>query len=163
KNFGMMAVGALVDKAAELGIALKPAGLGARDTLRLEAGMPLYGHELSEDWDPISGGQQWCCYLEKDFIGSEVVKKMAAKPERLIAGFELEGKRIAREGAEVFADGEKVGFVTSGTHSPTFDRVIAMGLVKAAIAEPGQTVEIDIRGKRTPAKTVKLPFYKRGK
>ncbi len=161
-NFAMMAVNALIDKAAELGVDIRPAGLGARDTLRLEAGMPLYGHELCEDWDPISAGQKWCCYLEKDFIGGDVLKRIAAEgPQRCIAGLEVEGKRIAREGAKVFHDGAEVGFVTSGTHSPTFDKVIAMGLLSTAVAEPGTMLEVDIRGSRSPAKVVPLPFYKR--
>ena len=161
-KFAKMAVGMLMEKAAAQGVEIKPAGLGARDTLRLEAGMPLYGHELGEDWDPITAGQKWCCYLDKDFIGGDVIKRVAAEgPTRKVVGLELSGKRIAREGAAIFASGEQIGQVTSGTHSPTFDKVIAMGLVKAEHTEVGTALEVDIRGTRTAAEVVGLPFYKR--
>jgi aminomethyltransferase len=157
-KFAMMAVNMLTEKSAARGKPIKPAGLGARDTLRLEAAMPLYGHELTEQWDPITAGQKWCVALDKPFVGSEVLQRVAAAPERTVAGFELDGKRIAREGARVFADGRDVGFVTSGTHSPTLDRVIAMGLVETAVAAPGTAVEVDIRGQRSAARGVPLPI-----
>lgn len=162
-KFVKMALEPLMEKSAGLGTPIKPAGLGARDTLRLEAGMPLYGHELSEDWDPITAGQKWCCYLEKDFIGAEVIKKVAAEgPRRKLVGLEVEGRRIAREGAQVLADGQEAGFVTSGTHSPTLDRAIAMALVDADHAALETALAVDIRGKQSPATVTKLPFYKAG-
>lgn len=164
KSFALMAVRMLVSKSAEMERPIKPAGLGARDTLRLEAGMPLYGHELTEDWDPITAGQKWCCYLEKNFIGSDVVKRVAEEgPRRKVVGLTLEGRRIAREGARVLSGEKDVGHVTSGTHSPTLDRVIAMALVGAEVSEPGTKLTVDIRGAQSAAEVVPLPFYKRGK
>src|SRR6185295_8108401 len=115
-KFADAALTMLVNSSEEIGRPVKPAGLGARDTLRLEAAMPLYGHELTEDWDSITAGQGWCVYLEKDFSGQPVLKRVKEQgPTRQIVGFEIEGKRIARQGADVFARGEKAGVVTSGT------------------------------------------------
>src|SRR5688572_10915068 len=103
------------------GATIQPAGLGARDTLRLEAGMPLYGHELSENIDPLSAGLNFAVDLTKDFVGAEALRKIAADgPKRKLVGLELEGKRIARQGTPVFGhDGARRGEVTSGTLSPT--------------------------------------------
>ncbi len=157
-----MAVEMLVSQSEQSGWGIRPAGLGARDTLRLEAGMPLYGHELTEQFDSISAGQGWAVDLGKDFIGRDALAKVKEEgPKRKMCGFELEGRRIARQGAAIHAGGREVGLVTSGTHSPTFDQVIAMGYLDAALAEPGNSVEIDIRGSRSKATVVKLPFYKR--
>ncbi len=140
---------------------LKPAGLGARDTLRLEAGMPLYGHELSEEIDPISAGLGWAVALDKSFIGSEALKKINEEgPKRKLVGLELEGRRIARQGTVVkTASGE--GIVTSGTFSPTLQKSIAMAYVPAADAAEGSSISVDLKGEIIPAKIVKLPFYKR--
>lgn len=141
---------------------LKPAGLGARDTLRLEAAMPLYGHELNENVDSITAGQAWCVDLKKDFIGAEPMRKLAAAGlQRKLVGLELEGRRIARQGAVVCSDRQTVGEVTSGTYSPTLSKSIAMAFVRADLTEPGTSLEIDLGGKRNPAAVVKLPFYKR--
>lgn len=154
----------LVDRSNDIGRPIKPAGLGARDTLRLEAGMPLYGHELSEDWDSITGGQSWCVDLSKDFIGKDVLQKIHDNgPKRQVVGLELDGKRIARHGATILEDGETVGMITSGTMSPTLDRNIAMGLLKSDLTTPDTPLDVDIRGKTTAAKVVPLPFYKREK
>jgi aminomethyltransferase len=153
----------LLNRADELGRPIKPAGLGARDTLRLEAAMPLYGHELTEDWDSITAGQSWCVDLTKDFIGQAILKKVADEgPRRQIAGFEVAGKRIARQGCPIFKDSQQVGVVTSGSQTPTVGKIIAMGMLASSLKEPGTSVEIDIRGTRTPATVVPLPFYKRG-
>lgn len=140
---------------------LKPAGLGARDTLRLEAGMPLYGHELSEEIDPISAGLGWAVSLDKSFIGSGALKKINAEgPKQKLVGLELEGRRIARQGTVVkTASGE--GIVTSGTFSPTLQKSIAMAYVPAADAAEGSSISVDLKGEIIPAKVVKLPFYKR--
>ncbi len=160
----LMAVRMLIGQSQEMGRPIRPAGLGARDTLRLEAGMPLYGHELSEDWDSITAGQEWAVDLSKDFIGQPVLKRIKEEgPQRRIAGFELEGKRIARQGAAILHDGQTVGVVTSGTQSPTLGKNIAMGLLKSELAQPGTRVEIDIRGSRSSATVIPLPFYKRAK
>jgi aminomethyltransferase len=141
---------------------IKPAGLGARDTLRLEAGMPLYGHELSESIDPISAGLGWAVDLNKDFIGAEALRKIASEgPKRKLVGLELEGKRIARQGSPVIHDGKSIGEVTSGTLSPTLGKSIAMAYVDSALAREGTSLEVDLKGSVVSAKVVKLPFYKR--
>ena len=138
-------------------------GLGCRDTLRLEAAMPLYGHELNEDTDPLTAGLSFAVKLEAaDFIGRDSLRKIAESPTgKVRVGLELEGKRIAREGAGVLSGEQSVGEVTSGTFSPTLQKAIAMGYVDAAVSESGTKVEIDIRRKRHTARVVDLPFYKR--
>jgi aminomethyltransferase len=148
-----------------IGRGAKPCGLGARDTLRLEAAMPLYGHELSEEIDPLQAGLGWAVKLTKgDFIGRDALLRRKADPTlRRRVGLELDGKRIAREGAAILKDGTEGGRVTSGTFSPTLDRAIAMAYVDAALAATGTACEVDIRGKAAPAKVVPLPFYKRPK
>jgi aminomethyltransferase len=141
---------------------VRPAGLGARDTLRLEAAMPLYGHELNEEVDSISAGCKWCVDLEKDFLGAEVLRKVDKEgPRRKITGLELEGKRIARQGSKIFAGGKEVGEVTSGTLSPTLGKSIAMAYVQAERSVPGEKLEVDLRGARAGAVVIALPFYKR--
>ncbi|MCK4658941.1 MAG: glycine cleavage system aminomethyltransferase GcvT [Phycisphaerae bacterium] len=143
---------------------IKPAGLGARDTLRLEAGMPLYGHELSEQWDPLTAGQSWCVDLGKDFIGAQAIRKLEAQGlKSTIVGLELEGRRTARQGYEVFAGDRAVGKVTSGCLSPTLGKSIAMAMIEREWSDPGQALEVDFNGRRTPCRVVKLPFYKQKK
>lgn len=143
----------------------KPCGLGARDTLRLEAAMPLYGHELSEEIDPFQAGLAWAVKLDKgDFLGREALlrrQKDGALRQRV--GLELDGKRIPREGCKVLAEGKEVGVVSSGTFGPTLQKAIAMAYVDPARMQPGTPLSVDIRGKAEPARTVKLPFYKREK
>jgi aminomethyltransferase len=138
-------------------------GLGARDTLRLEAGMPLYGHELSEAIDPIQAGLAWAVKAsEKDFIGrTSLLAKDPARPVRV--GLRLIDKRIAREGFIVRRDGIDIGWVTSGTFSPTLDASIAMAFVKPEAAGLGTSVEVDVRGSAVAAEVVTLPFYSRKK
>lgn len=141
-----------------------PAGLGCRDTLRLEAGMPLYGHELNETIDPFTAGLAFAVKLDKgQFIGRDALIKSKADTKRLKrVGLELAIKRIAREGAEVFGtDGSKLGYVTSGTASPTLDKSIAMAYISPQSAGVGTALEVDIRGQRVAAQITKLPFYKR--
>ncbi len=141
---------------------IKPAGLGARDTLRLEAAMPLYGHELGESVDPISAGLNWAVDLNKDFIGVEPLRVIAQRgPAKKLVGLDLQGPRIARQGAAVKSGETVIGEVTSGTFSPTLKRSIAMAFVDAAHATDGQSVDVDLRGSITSAKIVPLPFYKR--
>jgi aminomethyltransferase len=159
-----MAMKLIAGKTEKEGATIKPAGLGARDTLRLEAGMPLYGHELNVNTDPISAGLTWAVDLNKDFIGAEALRKIAAEgPKRKLVGLELEGKRIARQGTPVVADGLPVGEVTSGTLSPTLQKSIAMAYVDAERAAEGTPLAVDLKGTQIPAKVVKLPFYKRPK
>ena len=143
-----------------------PCGLGARDTLRLEAAMPLYGHELNETIDPIRAGLAWAVKLEKGpFIGRDAIREAAAgaakHPQRI--GLEVEGKRAAREGCPILADGTPVGAVTSGSFAPWLEKSIAMGYVGAPHAAVGTRLAIDARGSTLPAVVVPLPFYKRTK
>jgi glycine cleavage system T protein (aminomethyltransferase) len=140
-----------------------PCGLGARDTLRLEAAMPLYGHELTEEIDPFQAGLGWAVKLDKgDFVGREALRKRKDDntPSRRV-GLEVEGKRAAREGALVLVDGEEIGKVTSGSFAPTLEKSIAMAYVEPAYTKEGSAVVIDIRGTLTPARVMKLPFYRR--
>src|SRR5262249_35002310 len=143
----------------------KPCGLGARDTLRLEAAMPLYGHELTEEIDPLQAGLGWAVKLEKgDFIGHDSLLRRnadASRPVRI--GLELAGKRIAREGAAVLQNGRPVGSVTSGTFAPTLGKAIAMAYMDPACAAVGTALAVDVRGKEESAKVVPLPFYRRPK
>lgn len=148
---------------------VKPCGLGARDTLRLEAGMPLYGHELTEEIDPISAGLNFAVSLDKDqdergepFIGQEALKKIAAEgPTQKLVGLKLGGKRTARQGMPISKNGEQVGIVTSGCLSPTLGGPIAMGYLDAAAATVGDVTQINIGSKTTDAEIVALPFYKK--
>lgn len=141
-----------------------PCGLGCRDTLRLEAAMPLYGHEMNEETDPYTANLSFGVKLDKasDFLGKAALVAARSKlnrPKRV--GLQLTGKRIAREGAVVFHKEQETGRVTSGTFSPTLERSIAMAYVAPEHATPGTSLEVDIRGQRESASVVKLPFYKR--
>jgi aminomethyltransferase len=153
----------LVGKADHEGATIRPAGLGARDTLRLEAGMPLYGHELTETIDPLSAGLNFAVDLTKDFVGVGPLRDIAASggPKRKLVGLELEGKRIARQGTPIKSGESVVGEVTSGTLSPTLGKSIAMAYVDANVAAEGTQLSADLKGTPNPAKVLKLPFYKR--
>jgi aminomethyltransferase len=151
----------LIEAGKPLG--LLPAGLGCRDTLRLEAAMPLYGHELNESIDPFTAGLRFAVKLKAgDFLGKDalIARKSEDNRQQRI-GLELDDKRIAREGALLFFDDEHVGQVTSGTFSPTLEKSIAMGYVTPPFAKPGTRLEADIRGKRHTATVLELPFYSR--
>ncbi len=149
--------------AAGAGSGVIAAGLGARDTLRLEAGMPLYGHELSEEINPLEAGLGFAVQLEgRCFIGSEALGRMAAMvPTRKRVGLELSGKRVPREHYPVMAHQQRVGLVTSGTFSPTLNKPIAMAYVEPGAAMLGGELAVDVRGQLEPARVVKLPFYRR--
>jgi aminomethyltransferase len=139
-----------------------PCGLGARDTLRFEAAMPLYGHELNEAVNPFAAGLGWAVKLAKgEFVGRDALIGFKAQPGQARVGLQLEGKRIARQGAEVFQDGKPVGLVTSGTFAPSLQRSLAMALVAMPAAGAGTPLEIDVRGRREAARVVPLPFYRR--
>ena len=142
-----------------------PTGIGARDTLRLEAGMPLYGHELTEDIHPFQAGLAYTCYLTGyDFPGRDALKQLESEPlQTKLVGLELDGRRPAREGCPILAGEANVGRTTSGTYSPTLNRPIAMGYVRVEHAQPGTELTIDVRGRPAPARVVKLPFYRRPK
>jgi len=142
---------------------LEPIGLGARDTLRLEAALALYGHELDDTTTPLAAGLSRFVVLDgEDFIGRETLQRerTAGSPRRLV-GLELRAPGIARQGYAVLADGARVGVVTSGTQSPTLGRAIALAYVDAAYAAVGASVAVDIRGRTVPAQVVPTPFYKR--
>jgi aminomethyltransferase len=135
----------------------KPAGLGARDTLRLEACFHLYGNDLSEDRNPIEAGLGWACKLDTGFIGSEALKNF--EPTQTIVPFVLTDKGVPRQGNGVVIDGETVGEVTSGTMSPCLEQGIGMAYVPVAAAEPGTAIQIDIRGRIRSAEVRKRPLY----
>lgn len=143
----------------------KAAGLGARDTLRLEAAMPLYGHELSETISPIQAGLNFAVNLGgRKFVGSEALERFAAdKSQPVRIGLQCDGKRVPRQGCPVLYNNEIVGEVTSGTYSPTLDRPIAMAYVQPAASAIGTQLTTDIRGTQHPAVVVPLPFYQREK
>ncbi len=159
----------LLLKKGDNGISVKPAGLGARDTLRMEAGMPLYGHELDEQTDPLSAGLGFAVNLDKDqdengeaFIGQEALKKIAASgPPKKLIGLKLSGRRTPRQGMTVHKGDQAIGSVTSGCLSPTLGYPIAMAYVQPDTAEVGDTLAINIGSARVEAEVVKLPFYKR--
>ena len=140
---------------------LIPCGLGARDTLRLEAAMPLYGHEMDEDISPLEAGLGFGVKMGKsDFIGKAALEA-AGEPSRVRVGLEITGRGIAREHQDVFLGEEKIGITTSGTHCPAVGKAVAMALVSADHAAVGTEVDVDIRGRRVSAVIVPLPFYHR--
>jgi aminomethyltransferase len=145
---------------------LIPCGLAARNTLRLESAMSLYGHELGDDITPLEANLGWITKLKKesDFIGRDaLVKLKEAGLERKIAGFEMTEPGIARDDFEVFVDGKTVGKVTSGSPAPFLKKNIGLAFVPPEFANEGREIRIDIRGKHVAAKIVKTPFYKREK
>ncbi len=152
---------AIVELGTPLG--LVPTGLGARDTLRLEAGMPLYGHELSEQIDPFAAGLGFACHLlGYDFPGRDALRRIEKeRPAVVRAGLELAGPRVAREGYPICKDGRPVGRITSGTFSPTLQKPIAMGYLPPELTAPGAALTVDIRGHQEEARVVELPFYRR--
>lgn len=143
-----------------------PAGLGARDTLRFEACLPLYGQELSDSISPLEAGIGFAVKLQKDpiFIGQQALidQKEAGLPRKLI-GIEMIGKGIPRHGYKVLKDGEEIGEVTTGTQSPLTKRNIGLALIDAKFAQVGIELDVEIRGKLVQAQTVNTPFYKRSK
>jgi aminomethyltransferase len=137
-----------------------PCGLGARDTLRLEVCYPLHGNELTPQRNPIEAGIGWCCKEESGFLGSEAIARARAEgtAEKLVA-FEIEGQGIPREGNPVMRGEEQVGEVTSGTYSPSLEVGAGMAYVGAEFGAVGTEVEIDVRGKRRPARIASMPLY----
>ena len=166
-----MAIKLLLKDQADTADSIKPCGLGARDTLRIEAGMPLYGHELDEHTDPIAAGLDFAVSLDKDadengesFVGLESLKKIAAAgPARRLVGLAVEGKRTPRQGMEVKSGEKVVGQITSGCLSPTLGHPIAMAYVDAEASEVDDTVSIELGSSAVGATVVALPFYKRPK
>jgi aminomethyltransferase len=149
------------DRFIEKGIT--PVGLGARDTLRTEAAMPLYGNDIDETTTPLEAGLAFAVDLKKPaFIGQEALRQ-AGPPARQLSGLVLETKRSPRPGYAVLRSGQKVSAVTSGTFSPTLDKSIALAYLPRDARAPGEAYEVDVRGRREPAVTVKLPFFRREK
>lgn len=150
----------LREAGAEYG--LIPCGLGARDTLRLEAAMPLYGHEMNDDITPLEAGLDFGVKLGKpEFIGKEALLEKG-EPKIVRIGLEVTGRGIIREHQDVYIGDEKIGYTTSGTHCPYIGKAVAMAMVPKEYAEVGREMEADVRGRRVAAKVVELPFYKRG-
>ena len=143
-----------------------PCGLACRDTLRLEAGMPLYGHELSRDVDPYTAGLGRVVKLDKPhaFTGRDALERLAQRtPERVLVGLRGTGRRAGREGYPVLREGRPVGTVTSGALSPTLGHPVAMAYVEAGAAAVGTALAVDVRGRAEAAEVVELPFYRRAR
>ncbi len=142
---------------------LIPCGLGARDTLRLEAAMPLYGHEMDDTISPRETGLDFAVKLEKeDFIGKSGILSRG-EPKRIRVGLNITGRGIAREACPVYHNNEQIGITTSGTHCPYLGRAVAMALVDIEHHALGTQVEVEVRGRKIAAEVVALPFYKRAK
>jgi len=144
---------------------IKPCGLGARNTLRLEAGMALYGHEIDASITPFEAGLNWIVKMDKgDFVGrAALARQLERGVTRRLAGFEMRGRGIARDGYEVFLDGSPAGWVTSGSPSPALNKNIGLCYLPADRSAVGQPIQIQIRGQLAGAETVPTPFYKRAK
>ncbi len=163
------AMGMFLKDAKDPQSAIRPIGLAARDTLRMEAGMPLYGHEIDEQTDPLSAGLAFAVKIDKGadderigrFIGQSALEAIARTgPARKLVGLGLEGRRSARQGMEVRRSGKVVGRVTSGCLSPTFDRPIAMALVDVNDSDVATNLEVDLRGTFVGAVVEPLPFLR---
>ncbi len=152
----------LMEVGVEFGI--EPCGLGARNTLRLEAGMALYGHEIDASINPFEANLGWIVKMEKgDFVGREALTAARENLHRRLTGFRMLGRGIARDGYEVFVDGAAAGWVTSGGPAPALGSNIGMCYLPLETTEPGRAIEIQVRGRLVEAETVPLPFYKREK
>jgi len=153
----------VMDAGAEFGV--KPCGLGARNTLRLEAKMALYGHEIDASISPLEADLGWIVKFEKgEFIGRDALAKQKERGiTRKLVGFEMRGRGIGRDGYEVFLDGRAAGWVTSGGPSPTLGKNIGLCYLPVADAVPGKSIQIMIRNQPVDAVTVETPFYKRAK
>jgi aminomethyltransferase len=142
---------------------VRPCGLGARDTLRLEAAMRLYGQDIDDTTTPLEAGLAGIVGWDKpDFLGAARLRaQKASGTERRLVGLEMSERRIARHGYAVLKDGQRVGVVTSGTQTPFLQKAIAMAYVPSALAAPGTRLDVDVRGRSAAATVVPLPFYKR--
>jgi aminomethyltransferase len=139
-----------------------PTGLGARDTLRLEVNYCLYGNDLSEERTPIEAGLGWCVKEDTGFVGSEACRTVREEgPKEVLEPFVMTGPGIPREGNPIVSGGDPVGVVTSGTMSPSLEVGIGMGYIQADLAEPGNAIDIDVRGKQRPAEIRERPLYKK--
>lgn len=159
-------IGQIWDKLMNVGadLGLKPCGLGARDTLRLESGMMLNGQDMDESISPLEVPYGWIVDPNKEFIGSVLLRaKKDSGIRKKLVGLEMTGRGIARHGYKVFKGGKEIGIVTSGTFSPTLNKAIGMAFVDIDCSVPDTQIEIAIRDTMAAAKVVKLPFYKREK
>ena len=139
-----------------------PCGLGARDVLRLEAGLPLHGHEIDEQITPIEAGLERFVRFDKEYIGAQVLRQQHEDGvARRLVGLTAPGRSAPRQGYSILDSGSEIGRITSGSYSPTLDTSIGMGYVLQRYATPGRKVELDIRGRILPAEVVPLPFYTR--
>ncbi len=154
---------AVMEAGEEYGIL--PVGLGARDTLRLEVGYPLYGNDIDRSVSPIEAKLGWVVKLktDKDFIGREVINRQKTdRPLRLLVGMEVQGKGFPRHGTELFDGNRKIGMVTSGSLAPALGHGVCLALVERGFHKVGTTLEAEVRGRRLPVRIVKVPFYKDG-
>ena len=169
-SMAKMAMGLFLKDMGKADGVVKPCGLGARDSLRLEAGMPLYGHEINEDIDPLTAGLDFAVKLDKGtgderegrFIGQDALQAIAAAggPKRKLVGLLLDGRRSARQGMNVLQGDKVVGQVTSGCLSPTLDRPIAMAIVERGVAEAKPELRVDLGREQTAATITPMPFIK---
>jgi len=157
-------IGDVWDKimSAGIGSGLKPAGLGARDTLRLESGMMLNGQDIMESISPLEVPYGWLVDLNKEFAGAAALRNLQQSGiEKKLVGLEMTGRGIARHGYKVFQGDKEIGMVTSGTFAPTLNKAIGLAFVDSNFSAPGTEISIAIRDALSPAKVVKMPFYKR--
>lgn len=141
-----------------------PCGLGARDVLRLEAGLPLHGHEIDEETTPVEAGLERFVRFDKEYVGSQVLRQQHEEGiDRQLVGLRVPGRSAPRQGYLILDESREVGRTTSGSYSPTLDTSIAMGYVLGRYANPGTVVDLDIRGRISPAEVVELPFYSRSR
>ncbi|MBU6210396.1 MAG: glycine cleavage system protein T, partial [Planctomycetes bacterium] len=169
-SMAKMAMGLFLKDMGKADGVVKPCGLGARDSLRLEAGMPLYGHEINEDIDPLTAGLDFAVKLDKGagderegrFIGQDALQAIAAAggPKRKLVGLLLDGRRSARQGMNVLQGDKVVGQVTSGCLSPTLDRPIAMAIVERGVAEAKPELRVDLGREQAAATVTPMPFIK---
>ena len=142
---------------------IRPCGLGARDTLRMEAGLPLYGHELDRATSPLEANLKNFVKFDRGFIGEDALAaQREARPRRLVGIRTDDGRSIARQGYQLYREGHEIGVITSGTYAPSFDRPLAMAYVAAAAGiSDGDSVEVAIRNRKVTATVMPLPFYRR--
>ncbi len=139
-----------------------PCGLGARDTLRLEVCYPLHGNDITPETNAIEAGLAWVCALDKDFVGADVLRRVKAEgPRRRLVALRMLDRAIPRAGHGLLHDGETVGEVTSGTLSPSLDRGIGLGYLRADLAAPGSVVQVDVRGRARDAEVAQKPLYRK--
>ncbi len=147
---------------AVLGLGAVPCGLGARDVLRLEAGLPLHGHEIDEQTSPIAAGLERFVRFDKDYVGAPALRQQHEQGgAQVLVGLKAAGRSAPRQGYPVLYQGEEIGRITSGSYSPTLDTSIAMGYVSVRYSTPGGILDVDVRGRVVEAEVTPLPFYTR--